>query len=88
MSPEQVGAKTLVVGIVNVGGYMAEAWIPTLTRALETGLDLAAGCTIGSQMCRCCARQPLALGGRCMMCVSQSARLVRVLEPSAADCAC
>ncbi|HEV8329898.1 MAG TPA: DUF1611 domain-containing protein [Steroidobacteraceae bacterium] len=43
MSPEQVGAKTLVVGIVNVGGYMAEAWIPTLTRALETGLDLAAG---------------------------------------------
>ena len=37
------GARTLVVGIVNVGGYIAESWIPTLKSALEAGLDLAAG---------------------------------------------
>lgn len=46
MSLEQAvsaGAKTMVVGIVNVGGYIAPSWIPALTRALEVGLDLAAG---------------------------------------------
>jgi uncharacterized NAD-dependent epimerase/dehydratase family protein len=46
MSVEQAaaaGARTLVVGIVNVGGYIAEAWIPALKSALEAGLDLAAG---------------------------------------------
>jgi uncharacterized NAD-dependent epimerase/dehydratase family protein len=46
MSLEQAvaaGARTLVIGIVNVGGYIAESWIPTLKSALEAGLDLAAG---------------------------------------------
>jgi len=38
-----VGAKTLVVGVANRGGVVAESWIPVLTRALERGLDLAAG---------------------------------------------
>jgi uncharacterized NAD-dependent epimerase/dehydratase family protein len=37
------GAKTLVVGVANRGGVVAESWIPVLTRALERGLDLAAG---------------------------------------------
>ncbi|MGH7125685.1 MAG: N-acetyltransferase DgcN [Stellaceae bacterium] len=37
------GVKTLVVGVANRGGVVAESWIPVLTRALERGLDLAAG---------------------------------------------
>jgi uncharacterized NAD-dependent epimerase/dehydratase family protein len=37
------GAKTLVIGVANRGGVVAESWIPVLTRALERGLDLAAG---------------------------------------------
>ena len=37
------GAKTLVVGVANRGGVVAESWIPVLTRSLERGLDLAAG---------------------------------------------
>ena len=46
MSLEQAvaaGAKTMIVGIVNVGGYISPTWIPALKRALEVGLDLAAG---------------------------------------------
>jgi uncharacterized NAD-dependent epimerase/dehydratase family protein len=37
------GAKTVIVGIANRGGVIAEAWLPTLTRALELGMDLASG---------------------------------------------
>jgi uncharacterized NAD-dependent epimerase/dehydratase family protein len=33
----------MVVGIVNVGGFISPTWIPELKRALEAGLDLAAG---------------------------------------------
>ncbi|HUK10019.1 MAG TPA: N-acetyltransferase DgcN [Stellaceae bacterium] len=37
------GAKTVIVGVANRGGVVAESWVPLLTRALERGLDLAAG---------------------------------------------
>lgn len=37
------GARTLVVGVANRGGTIAEAWLPTLREALENGLDLAGG---------------------------------------------
>jgi uncharacterized NAD-dependent epimerase/dehydratase family protein len=37
------GAKTLIIGIANHGGYVAEAWIPTMLQALEAGLDVANG---------------------------------------------
>ncbi|RYZ44890.1 MAG: DUF1611 domain-containing protein, partial [Myxococcaceae bacterium] len=37
------GARTLVVGVVNPGGVLADAWIATLVQALEAGLDLATG---------------------------------------------
>src|SRR5580704_13274576 len=46
MSPEQAaraGAKTLVIGVAPVGGRIPQAWVPVLERALEAGLDLAAG---------------------------------------------
>jgi uncharacterized NAD-dependent epimerase/dehydratase family protein len=37
------GAATLVVGVANAGGFIPEGWLPTLTEALEAGLDLASG---------------------------------------------
>ena len=37
------GAKTLVVGVANRGGVFSESWMEVLERALDQGLDLAAG---------------------------------------------
>lgn len=37
------GARTLVVGVANRGGLIAPGWLSTLHRALELGLDIAAG---------------------------------------------
>jgi uncharacterized NAD-dependent epimerase/dehydratase family protein len=37
------GAKTVIVGIANRGGVISEAWLPSLTKALELGMDLASG---------------------------------------------
>jgi D-glutamate N-acetyltransferase len=37
------GAKTVIVGIANRGGVIAEAWLPALTRAMELGMDIASG---------------------------------------------
>jgi uncharacterized NAD-dependent epimerase/dehydratase family protein len=38
-----MGAATLVIGVANAGGFIAEAWLDTLEDALRTGLDLASG---------------------------------------------
>lgn len=37
------GAKTLVVGVANRGGVIADHWISVLLEALENGMDLASG---------------------------------------------
>ena len=37
------GAETLVIGVANQGGFIADSWIPPLVDALEAGMDLAAG---------------------------------------------
>jgi uncharacterized NAD-dependent epimerase/dehydratase family protein len=37
------GARTLVVGVANRGGIISEEWIEIIERALESGLDAAAG---------------------------------------------
>jgi uncharacterized NAD-dependent epimerase/dehydratase family protein len=37
------GARTMVVGVANSGGYIAESWLPPLLAAAEAGLDIAAG---------------------------------------------
>ena len=37
------GARTLVIGVANRGGVISEAWIEVLERALDLGMDLAAG---------------------------------------------
>jgi uncharacterized NAD-dependent epimerase/dehydratase family protein len=39
----RLGARTVVVGIANRGGTIAESWEGPLARALELGLDLAGG---------------------------------------------
>ncbi|MCY4261646.1 MAG: DUF1611 domain-containing protein [Rhodobacteraceae bacterium] len=37
------GARTLVIGVANRGGFIAESWKPVLIGALEAGMDLASG---------------------------------------------
>ena len=37
------GARTMVVGVANSGGYIAESWLPPLLAAAGAGLDIAAG---------------------------------------------
>jgi len=37
------GVRTLIIGIANDGGFIAEHWIPSLIAALEAGLDVASG---------------------------------------------
>ena len=37
------GAKTLVVGVVNQGGYLPDTWISSLESALELGMDIPSG---------------------------------------------
>ena len=37
------GARALVIGVANAGGFIPERWIPDLQLALEAGLDLISG---------------------------------------------
>ncbi len=37
------GAKTLVIGLVNSGGFIPENWLKTLVEAMEAGMDIASG---------------------------------------------
>ena len=37
------GAKTLVIGVANRGGFISKDWMSVLIEALENGLDLASG---------------------------------------------
>ena len=46
LSPAQAharGARGLVIGVANVGGVIAERWVPLLLEALEGGLDIVSG---------------------------------------------
>jgi uncharacterized NAD-dependent epimerase/dehydratase family protein len=37
------GARSLVIGVANAGGFIPASWIPALVEALHAGLDLVAG---------------------------------------------
>lgn len=37
------GARSLLIGVANVGGVIGEDWIPLLIEALESGLDIVSG---------------------------------------------
>jgi uncharacterized NAD-dependent epimerase/dehydratase family protein len=46
LTPKQArekGARALVIGIANSGGFIAEAWVPALVEALESGLHIISG---------------------------------------------
>ncbi len=46
MSPAEArarGARALVIGVANSGGFIAQSWVPALEEALEAGLDLVSG---------------------------------------------
>jgi len=37
------GARSLLIGVANSGGVIAESWMPALVEALEAGLDIVSG---------------------------------------------
>ncbi len=37
------GARALVIGVANSGGFIAKSWVPPLLEALEAGLDIVSG---------------------------------------------
>lgn len=46
LTPRQAregGARSLVIGVANSGGFIAPNWIPALEEALEAGLDIVSG---------------------------------------------
>jgi uncharacterized NAD-dependent epimerase/dehydratase family protein len=46
LSPREakaVGAQSLVIGVANSGGFIADSWVPALVEALEAGLDIVSG---------------------------------------------
>lgn len=46
LTPEEArarGARALVIGVANSGGVIGESWIPSLVKALESGLDIISG---------------------------------------------
>src|SRR3954464_1927171 len=46
LSPREAkaaGAQSLVIGVANSGGFIADSWVPALVEALEAGLDIVSG---------------------------------------------
>ena len=46
LSPAQAhasGARSMVIGVANIGGKIVDSWLPHLLNALEAGLDLVSG---------------------------------------------
>ncbi len=37
------GARAIVIGVANTGGFIAPDWVPALVEALEAGLDIVSG---------------------------------------------
>jgi len=40
---KELGAKTLVVGTANAGGFIPQTWLATLQKAIELGFNIASG---------------------------------------------
>ena len=36
----EAGAKLLIVGVVNQGGYLPDSWVSSLDKALDLGMDI------------------------------------------------
>jgi uncharacterized NAD-dependent epimerase/dehydratase family protein len=39
----ELGARSLVIGVANYGGFIQDNWLPVLVEALQAGLDLISG---------------------------------------------
>jgi uncharacterized NAD-dependent epimerase/dehydratase family protein len=39
----EAGARALLIGVVNSGGFIPDAWVPSLIESLEAGLDIVSG---------------------------------------------
>ena len=39
----EAGAKTMIVGVANAGGFIPDSWIETIVGALAAGMDVASG---------------------------------------------
>ncbi len=37
------GAKTMIIGIVNSGGFLPDHWVSVIVKALDAGMDIASG---------------------------------------------
>ena len=37
------GARSLLIGVANYGGFIGDSWMPSLIEALESGLDIISG---------------------------------------------
>jgi uncharacterized NAD-dependent epimerase/dehydratase family protein len=37
------GARTMVIGVANSGGFIPRSWVPSIVAAVDAGLDVAAG---------------------------------------------
>src|SRR6185295_2142509 len=37
------GARSIVIGVVNLGGFIPDTWLSSLIEAMEAGLDLVSG---------------------------------------------
>src|SRR3546814_18144819 len=49
------GARSLVIGVANEGGVIAESWLPSLVGALEAGLDIVSGMHVRLRVIRALA---------------------------------
>ena len=46
MTPDQAraaGARAVVIGVANAGGFIPPAWLAALVQAMESGLDIISG---------------------------------------------
>jgi uncharacterized NAD-dependent epimerase/dehydratase family protein len=60
----ELGARTMVIGVVNPGGVLPEHWTHTLVEALAAGLDIASGMHVALASLPALASAAEAHGGR------------------------
>jgi hypothetical protein len=91
LSPAQAhasGARSMVIGVANIGGKIADSWLPHLLNALEAGLDVVSACTRGSATPRRSRPRRNCIGGGSSMCGRRRRTFRSRTAASAAACGC